>query len=160
MFKRAAMVIALILVTQSVLAQGKEKLIGTWKLLAFEAEFQATGERRPVFGNNPTGHLMFAPEGRMMLVIAGEGQKPAQTDQDRADLLRTMFAFSGIYRADGEKLTTKVDVSWNQAWTGTEQVRFYKLDGDRLDIISAWLPDPMLPGNPIARGILSWERVR
>ena len=33
-----------------------------------------------------------------------------------------------LYRLEGDKWVTKVDVSWNPAWNGTDQVRFYKLD--------------------------------
>ena len=69
-----------------------------------------------------------------------------------------MISYSGIYRLEADKFTTKVDISWNEAWTGTEQVRFYKLEGDRLDIISAWAPAVAIPGNPMTRGILTWER--
>ena len=35
---------------------------------------------------------------------------PPQTDEDRANLLKTMFAYTGIYRIEGDKLITKVDV--------------------------------------------------
>ena len=52
-----------------------------------------------------------------------------------------------------------MDVSWNPAWNGTDQVRFYKLDGDRLQVTSAWAPSVKLPEAPITRGVLMWERV-
>ena len=96
----------------------------------------------------------------MMAVLTAEGRKPAETDEERAALLRTMFAYTGIYRLDGDKFVTKVDVSWNEAWTGTEQARFYKIEGNRLDIISDWLPGASIPGRPMVRAIVSWERVR
>ncbi len=69
-----------------------------------------------------------------------------------------MISYSGIYRLEADKFVTKVDIAWNEAWTGTEQVRFYKLQGDRLDIISAPAPSVTIAGNPIVRGILTWER--
>jgi hypothetical protein len=43
-------------------------------------------------------------------------------------------------------LVTKVDVAWNEAWTGTEQVRFFKLEGDTLMVVGMWQPNPNLPG--------------
>ena len=43
---------------------------------------------------------------------------------------------------------------------GTDQVRFYKLDGDRLQVTSAWGLGVNLPGAPITRGVLMWERVK
>jgi hypothetical protein len=40
----------------------------------------------------------------MMTVITGEGRKPAKTDEDRAALLRTMFAYTGYTVLKGTKL--------------------------------------------------------
>jgi len=94
----------------------------------------------------------------MAAIVEGEGRKPAQTDEERAALLRTMFAYSGMYRLDGDKWITKVDVSWNPAWNGTEQVRFYKLDGNQLEVTAAWGANPNLPGSPITRGVVLFER--
>jgi hypothetical protein len=53
-----------------------------------------------------------------------------------------------------------VDVSWNEAWTGTEQGRFYTLDGGRLNILTAWLPHPAHPEHRMMRAILSFERAQ
>jgi hypothetical protein len=95
-----------------------------------------------------------------MTVIEGEGRKVANTDEERSALLRTMFAYTGTYRLEDDKWVTKVDVSWNPAWNGTDQVRFYKLDGDRLQVTTAWAPSANLPGSPISRGVLLWQRVK
>src|SRR5712671_1062976 len=46
-------------------------------------------------------------------------------------------ASSGRYTVEGEKVVHHVDVSWNESWTGTDQVRFFKLEGDRLTITTA-----------------------
>src|SRR5271167_403498 len=35
-----------------------------------------------------------------------------------------MIAYSGAYSLEGNKVTRKIEVSWNQAWTGTNQQRF------------------------------------
>ena len=160
MLKRLVVLLGLFVAAHGAYAQDREKLFGIWKLVSFETEFQATGERKPTFGKNPNGFIIFTPEGRMMVVLTAEGRKAPETDEDRAALLRTMFAYTGIYRLEGDKFVTKVDVSWNEAWTGTEQTRFYKMGGNRLDIISAWAPSGVIPGRPIVRGILTWERVK
>jgi hypothetical protein len=158
MLKQMVVVLGLLVGTQTAYAQDRDKLLGVWKLVSFDNEFQATGERRPAIGKNPWGYFIFTSEGRMMALITGEGRKPAETDEDRAALLRTMRAYTGTFHIEADKFTTKVDGSWNEAWTGTEQVRFYKLDGNRLDIISAWAPSVGIPGRPIVRGILTWTR--
>ena len=41
------------------------------------------------------------------------------------------------HAADGEKVIHHVDISWNQSWTGTDLVRFYKLDSNTLTITTA-----------------------
>jgi len=119
-------------------ADDRAKLLGTWRLVSFEVESKATGEKEPLLGKNPTGYIIFTPEGRFMAILTGEGRKAPKTDQDRADLLKSMFAYTGMYRLEGDKWIAKVDVAWNAEWVGTEQVRFFRVDGNRLQVISAW----------------------
>jgi len=140
------------------MADDRERLIGTWKILSFDNEFQDGSPRRALYGQNPSGYIILTPEGRMAAIFEGEGRKPAKTDEERAVLLRTMFAYTGMYRLEGDKWITKVDVAWNPAYNGTDQVRFYKLDGNRLEVTGAWGPNPNLPGSPISRGVVLLER--
>ena len=140
---------------QPTFADDRAKIIGTWKLTSYEAELQATGERTAALGKNPTGYVIFTAEGRFMTVLTGDGRKAAKTDQDRADLMKSMLAYTGMYRLEGDKFITKVDVSWTPLWVGTEQVRFFKFEGDRLIVISAW---GEWPGKGMARGFLTFER--
>ena len=160
MLKWTMVILGVLVAANQGLAQEREKLIGVWKLLSFDVERQATGERKPQYGNKPNGYIVFTSEGRFIGMVTAEGRKPGSTDAERAALHRTMIAYSGTYTVEGEKFTTKVDISWNESWTGTEQVRFYKLSGGRLDIISAWQPATNQPELGMARGILTWERVK
>jgi hypothetical protein len=136
------------------------KIHGIWKLVSYEVETQATGEREPVLGKNPSGNIIFTPEKRMMVVLTGEGRKAATTDQDRADLFKSMVAYTGMYRVEGDKWITKVDVSGNPAWVGTEQTRFFKLDGDRLQENTQVMQWGARPEKGMVRFILTWERVK
>ena len=43
-----------------------------------------------------------------------------------------MIAYSGRYRVEGSTITTKVEVAWNEAWVGGEQVRHIRFEGDKL----------------------------
>jgi hypothetical protein len=60
---------------------------------------------------------------------------------------------------DGEKFITKVDVAWNPGWVGTDQVRFWRLEGNKLFITSApvSIPDPNGPDRMMI-GYLVWEK--
>jgi hypothetical protein len=157
MCKVMAFALGALLVTHSAIADDRDRLVGTWKVISFENEFQDGSPRRAVYGQHPTGYIILTAEGRMMAVVVGEGRKSATTDEERASLLRSMFAYTGMYRLEGDKWITTVDVSWNPAFSG-EQVRFYKLDGNRLEVTGAWGSNVNLPGAPITRGVVLFER--
>ncbi len=158
---RTAIILAgLILAAQTSAGAERTGLVGVWKLLSFESEFRDGSPRRTMYGAHPSGYIIFTREGRMMAVIEGEGRKAPSSDQDRAALLRTMFAYSGKYRVEGDKWITTVDVAWNPAWDGTDQVRSYKLVGQQLTVTSMWQANANFPELPISRGILVFERVR
>jgi hypothetical protein len=156
--KWVAALVLLVFAVQPAFADDRAKILGTWKLIAYEAEIQSTGERTPALGKNPTGYAIFTAEGRFMSVITGDGRKAAKTDQDRAELLKSMFAYTGMYRLEGDKIITKVDVSWTPLWVGTEQTRFFRFDGERLQVISAWGEWPRIKG--LVRGFLTFERAK
>ena len=151
--------IGLIAFAHLAVGDDRGKLVGVWKLVSWESEFQDGSGRRPVMGK-ATGYLILTAEGRMMAVLEAEGRKPAQTDEQRAALWRTTVGYTGIYRVEGDKWITTVDVSWNPAWHGSEQVRFFKLEGDRLQVSTDWGRHPTLPGGPTTRGVLMWERTK
>ena len=159
MNKSMAFALGVLLVSGSAIADDREKLIGTWRMLSFENEFQDGSPRRAVYGQHPAGYIILTAEGRMMAVAVGEGRKAATTDEERASLLRSMFAYTGKYRLEGDKWITTVDVSWNPSFGG-EQIRFYKLDGDRLEVTGAWGSNVNIPGAPVTRGVVQFVRER
>ena len=112
-------------------------IIGTWKLQSLVFEAAATGQRSSPFGDHPNGYLSYSPDGRMYAIgVAEDRPKPldlVSTDEEKARLQGSMFAYAGTYLADGEKVVHHVDISWNQSWTGTDLVRFYKVDGGYSD---------------------------
>jgi hypothetical protein len=138
----------------------RSKVLGIWRLVSFEMELQATGERENIRGKNPTGYVIFTPEGRMMVVLTDEGRKAPSTDQDRSDLFKSMLAYTGMYRIEGDKWITKVDVSGNPAMVGTEQARFFRVDGDRLQESTPVAQWAARPEKGMVRFILTWERAK
>lgn len=134
------------------------KLQGTWQLVSFETELQDSKERSQPWGADPNGRIIFGADGRMMVLMTANTRVPGNTDEQLAALFRTAMAYTGRYRVEGERFITKVDASWHEAWNGTEQERFYKLDGDTLVVHTAWMPNPIVPGNPIGRGVLTFRR--
>ena len=133
-------------------------LLGCWRLVSQHAETQGTNEREHPYGERPFGRLVLLPDGHMIALMVAEDRKEGHSDADQAALFRSMLAYTGTYRVEGDRFIVKVESSWNQEWTGTDQERFFKLDGDRLDIVSAWIPHPLIADSPPVRGILSWRR--
>ena len=134
------------------------KLHGVWKVVSLKA--QIVGENTaPIqsLGPNPKGYLIFLPQGRMISLLVSADRKPPTNDAESAALLRTMISYSGKYTADAEKFVTITDVSWNEVYTGREQVRYYKLDGNRLFTRTAEEPSALFPGKRIV-ATTEWVR--
>jgi hypothetical protein len=143
------------------MGDGRAALVGVWRLLACDTEYQDSGTREPYFGPaRPAGYIAFTPEGRMLALLVGGDRVAGESQETQAALFHTMVAYAGRYRLEGDQFTTIVDVSWNEAWTGTEQIRYYFLDGDRLDVVTAWLPHPADPQHRTMRARLSFERAQ
>jgi hypothetical protein len=132
-------------------------LVGLWRLVSFQREYQATGEREYPMGNMPAGYIHFLPEGRVTVVITGQGRKAPTTDQDRAGLFNSLVAYTGPYRVDGDTWITMVEVSANPAWVGTEQTRAFEISGDRLQELTAWAARP---DNRMARAVITYVRAK
>jgi hypothetical protein len=159
MIMRALLLCALLL-SSSAFAGEKEKIVGTWKLVSVVYEDQATKERTPVLGEKPRGYQIATPEGRWLALVTAENRPVPKTDEERAQALRTMISYSGRYRVEDGKVTTKVEVAWNEAWVGGEQVRFIRFEGDDLlHIESPPMPHPNM-NNKVVRIIVTWQRDR
>jgi len=135
----------------------REKIVGTWKLVSVVYEDQETKAHAAVLGEHPKGYQIATPEGRWLALVTAEGRKVPQTDEDRAQALRTMISYSGRYRVEDGKVVTKVEVAWNEAWVGGEQTRFIRFEGDLLHIESPPMPHPNLAGT-VVRVIETWQR--
>ena len=147
----------LLLGASPAMADVKSQIVGTWKLVSVMYEDQQTRELTPVLGNKPRGYQIATPEGRWLALVTAESRPVPKTDEERAQALRTMISYSGRYRIEGDKVITKVEVAWNEAWVGGEQVRFVRFEGDRLHIESPPMPHPNV-GGKVVRVIVTWER--
>lgn len=155
---RTALLASLLLAAGACLAaDDAERIVGTWKLVSVLYEDAQTKERWSVLGEHPKGSQIATREGRWLALVTAEGRKVPQTDAERAAALRTMISYTGRYRLEDGKVITRVEAAWNEAWVGTEQVRAYRFDGDRLHLESPPQPHPNLAGRMV-RVIVTWER--
>ena len=135
----------------------KSKIIGVWKLVSVVYEDQETKARTPVLGEHPKGRQIATADGKWLALVTAEGRPVPKTEQERAQALRTMIAYTGRYRVEDGKVITKVEAAWNEAWVGGEQVRFIRFEGDRLFIESPPMPHPN-QNDRVVRVIVIWDR--
>jgi hypothetical protein len=135
----------------------KQKIVGMWTLVSVVYEDQETKQRTPVLGQHPKGRQIATADGRWLALVTAEGRPIPKTDEERAQALRTMIAYTGRYRVEDGKVITKVEAAWNEAWVGGEQTRFVRFEGDRLFIESPPMPHPN-QNNRVVRVIVIWDR--
>jgi hypothetical protein len=152
-----------VLMSISVWAAGEEDLYGTWRLVSYTSEIVATGEKIDTFGKAPRGFLSYTRDGRMsVILVSNERPKPTDfakvTNEERAELFKTVIAYAGTFKFDGKTVTHYIDVSWNETWTGTTQVRNVRLEGDKLYISTNPAPRPQ--DGKIGIGVITLEKVK
>lgn len=140
-------------------------LYGTWKLVSQSRKLTDTGEIIQLRGKAPTGYLSFGPDGRMMQITLSEKRpKPESlaklTDQQRIELFRTMNAYAGTYKLDGNKLTYRLDITHNELPEQRASAREIKIEGRKLTIVGE--PSPGLVEDGRRRGSTTslWEKVQ
>ena len=151
-----------LLLSPTIAFAGENPILGTWKLKSTVREVAATGEKLNPLGEHPNGYLSYSADGRMYAIPTADNRnKPADanlTDEQRIKLHQTMTAYAGTYTVQADKVIHHVDISWNEAWTGTDQVRFFKLDGNTLTITTPLVKSPM--DGREGRFVLVWEKVK
>jgi hypothetical protein len=95
------------------------------------------------------------------ILVKDERPKPTDLakmkDEERVELFKTVIAYGGTFTFDGKTVTHHIDISWNENWTGSAQVRNVRLEGRKLYISTNPLPGP-IDGKP-SIGVLIWEKV-
>jgi hypothetical protein len=116
---------------------GVSPLLGTWKLKSCVVT-TAAGERSTPYGENPAGFLSYSADGRMQAMGAASARivpgAPHPPDNERVALYDTMFAYAGTYSVEASQVIHHVDISWNEIWTGTDQIRFFEVNGNTLTL--------------------------
>ena len=138
------------------------KLSGTYKLISNSRRILDTGEEVSAFGKNAKGSIIYGDDGRFLVLIINDGRpKPesieALTDQQRADLHRTMSAYGGTYAFDGETVEHHVELAWNEVWAGTTVIRDVKVEGNRVTYTSR--PAPFGGDGKTSVITVVWEKV-
>jgi Lipocalin-like domain len=151
------------LLAASAALAGEQEFAGNYELVSAKRKILETGQTEDTFGKQPKGLAMYGSDGHFTILITYDGRpKPESiekmTDQQRADLHRTMTAYGGTYTFDGSKVVHHLDLSWNEVWAGTTNIRDIQLDGDR--VIYTTRPAPFASDGKISVVTLVWKKLR
>lgn len=116
------------------------RIVGTWNWTSHVYKEVATGKTSNVYGEQPSGLIVFTKGGHLVYAVFGDNRKPpasgSATEAERAGLFNTMAAAAGTYKVEGNTLAITYSGSWNQSWTGTTQKRQIEIVGNRLSLTS------------------------
>ena len=125
----------------------RERILGTWRMLAWKRKVVASGEESDALGPDPIGYINYAPDSRLMVFVLRSGRpRPASnppTEKEKATLFDTMFAYVGTYVVEADRVVHTLDGSWNELWTGTRQTRFLGFEEGNLIYTTPETVDPM-----------------
>ena len=118
-----------------------EDLIGAWRLVAWEIDFEGLDQPVHPFGEHPVGWLVYSADGVMSAQLMSPGRTGLDgrsirklTDQERIDVLESFFAYAGRYRIEGDVIIHEVDVALNPDFIGQDQHRKAVLEDGRLTL--------------------------
>jgi len=101
--------------SSAAVADEKDKLVGTWKLISAVSEDLSTGQKTNIYKGTPVGFITYGTDGRVMtIVVDSVRKKPAASVATAAEaeaLFRSMAAYAGTYTVKGNQVTHVPDVS-------------------------------------------------
>jgi hypothetical protein len=136
-------------------------LLGTWQLKSFVREVSGTGERYNQLGDHPGGYLSYSSDGRMSVFFVSSDQpRPRQepSDDERIKLHKSMLAYGGTYTISPDKVVHHIEFQWDGRRIGSDQVRFYTIEGDTLSLKTELNMSPVDGREGV--GILTFEKVK
>jgi Lipocalin-like domain len=121
---------------------------GVWKVIDYTATDPATGNVQHPFGEGPIGSAIYTAKGQMSVFVSGSHRLPstaagARRAQERAQLLDSMYAYTGTYTVRGTSLTLHIESAWQPDWVGTDKTRTLKIDHDILTITTPPMTSPV-----------------
>lgn len=137
-----------------------EQLAGTWTLRSYQL-VGSRGRVRYPYGEDAVGFIVYGADGFMAVSImaanrpffAGAGIR-RRTAAEGAEATRTYLSYCGRYEVQAGRIVHHIKMSLFPNWTGTSQERFYRIDGDMLELRST----PLLSDGAAPYALLVWER--
>jgi len=138
------------------------KIIGTWRLVSCIAR-TADGQISYPFGENAEGRAHLEPGRFAFQVLNPDRPRFPSVDPHSASDDEMRQAFEGYLAYYGSlsihsknsTIVNRVDASTIPNWVGTDQVRYYRFEDDRLVLRTP----PMLRGGVESTNTIVWERL-
>ncbi|MBF0852384.1 lipocalin-like domain-containing protein [Gluconobacter sp. R75690] len=137
----------------------KKDIVGVWGLVSYKVEDKETGRTIDAMGSSPRGRVIFTPHGWVAFNLEGSDRQPPKTDVERAHLMKTLVAYIGRYRIEGNQWVTNVQTAWTPEWVGTEQRRTIEINGDFANVITPWRIMPNWDSGKLSRSIIRFKRI-
>lgn len=118
------------------------RLTGSWRIVSWHW-YDASGAVSSPLGDDPVGLLIYDASGVVSAQLMRRNQPKFQdddwlraTDEEKAMAWSGYFGYFGTYTIDepAGTITHSIEGSWFPNLVGTEQVRRYSLDGNRLTL--------------------------
>lgn len=116
--------------------------VGTWRIVSFSRHDIESGKNTNLKGDAPTGYLTYTAGGHVVVCLIGDNRRPqageVANDEERSAWFQDIIsAYSGTYTVQGDKITHHVDSAWVPNWYGSDQTRYFAIEGKRLVIKTA-----------------------
>jgi Lipocalin-like domain len=119
------------------------------------------GSRTYPFGANAHGSLIYTAEGWMAAQVCAEDRAGLLTEDplggsevERAAAFSSYVAYCGPYKVTGDVVGHRVTISLFPNWVGSEQTRYFELNGDELVLRTA----PIEVAGKMQVNELRWHR--
>ncbi|MDB5394917.1 MAG: hypothetical protein JWM91_2423 [Rhodospirillales bacterium] len=114
------------------------KFLGSWKLVSWRIS-GGDGEWHQPLGSGAQGLLVYAPDGYMFAALMAAdrpdflGSDPLSGSADEClTAMHSYHTYCGRYRLEEDKVVHSVEMCLCPNLLGSEQVRYYRFDEDRL----------------------------
>ena len=116
----------------------ERSLVGAWELVEMYGQ-TADGRTYQPYGSRPAGMLTYTDSGHMSAVLMQRERTPgppASPMGGSAGAPEGFNAYCGTYSFDSSRgaVIHHVEASYLPDWVGTDQVRYFELEGDTLRI--------------------------
>ena len=142
-------------------AQTAKELVGMWTLVS--VTLKQGGEKTDMYGTNPQGQAIFAPNGRFSIMFIrsdvpkfASANREAGTPEENKAAVNGSIAYFGTYSVSetDRAIMYHLEGSTFPNWRGVDQKRLFTLSGDELTLTNP------TPSTGSGSGYSIWRRVK